>query len=131
MGHKKKKEKEKKDIERMSPTPKKNLLCKTKQWCALHLVLVKNIEDKWGELGGVAKGEELFVDLLETCSIKLTTRAVFYEALVPGRGKTKHYIFIRCLWYLLYVMVSRHSWKVVKKENTDKYVSTAPDWSAR
>lgn len=52
-----------------------------------YLVLIKHVEDKQSELGGVSKREELLVDLLEAHSIELTTRTVLDEALVPSTGK--------------------------------------------
>ena len=57
--------------------------CRTRQSPA-HLVLIKDIENKRGELGGVPKWEELLVDLLEACRVQLPARAVLDEALVPG-----------------------------------------------
>ena len=57
--------------------------CRTRQSPA-HLVLIKDIENKCGELGGVPKWEELLVDLLEACRIQLPAGAVLDEALVPG-----------------------------------------------
>ena len=35
----------------------------------LYLVLIKHVEDKQSELGGVSEGEELLVDLLEAHSV--------------------------------------------------------------
>lgn len=52
-----------------------------------HLVLIKDVEDKRGELGGVPEGEELLVDLLEAGSIQLPTGAIFDEAFIPAGGR--------------------------------------------
>ena len=57
--------------------------CRTRQSPA-HLVLIKDIENKCGKLGGVPKWEELLVDLLEARRIQLPAGAVLDEALVPG-----------------------------------------------
>lgn len=51
---------------------------------AAHLVLIKDVENKRGELGGVSKREELFVDLLEASRVQLPTGAVLNKALVPA-----------------------------------------------
>lgn len=51
---------------------------------AAHLVLIEDIENKCGELGGVSKREELFVDLLEASRVQLPTGAVLNKALVPA-----------------------------------------------
>lgn len=48
-----------------------------------HLVLVKHVEDKRGELGGVSEREELLVDLLEARRVQLPAGAVLDETLVP------------------------------------------------
>lgn len=49
-----------------------------------HLVFIKDIENKRGELSGVSKREELLVDLLEARRVQLPTGAVLDEAFVPG-----------------------------------------------
>lgn len=50
--------------------------------CAV-LVLVEDLEYVVGELGGVAEGEELLVDLGELLFVELTGGAVLEEAFVP------------------------------------------------
>lgn len=54
-----------------------------------YLVLVKDIEDKGGKLGGVAEGEELLVDLLKASCVQLTTGAIFNKTLIPAHGQEK------------------------------------------
>lgn len=56
-----------------------------------YLVLVKDVEDKGGKLGGVAEREELLVDLLKASGVQLTTGAVFNKTLIPAKrtGKMK------------------------------------------
>lgn len=56
-----------------------------------YFVLVKNIEDKCGKFSWVSKGEELFVDLLETGSIQLATGTIFDEAFIPADRRQVHY----------------------------------------
>lgn len=57
-----------------------------------HLIFIKDVEDKRGELSGVSEGKELFVDLLEAHGVQLSTGTVLDEAFVPngrkeGRGQ--------------------------------------------
>ena len=53
------------------------------------LILVEDIEDIVCKLGGVAKREELLVDLLELGLVQLSTRAILDKALVPNRSEKK------------------------------------------
>lgn len=62
---------------------------------AAHLVLVEDVENKRGELGGVSKWEELLVDLLEASGVQLPAGTVLNEALVPADGRaggTEHHL---------------------------------------
>lgn len=54
-----------------------------------YFVFIKNVKNKGGKFGWVAKGEELLVDLLEPGSIQLAAGAVLDEALVPGKERKK------------------------------------------
>lgn len=54
---------------------------------AAHLVLIEDVENKCGELGGVSKWKELLVDLLEASGVQLPAGAVLNEALVPADGR--------------------------------------------
>lgn len=49
-----------------------------------HFVLVEDVENKGGEFGGIAEGEELLVDLLKAGGVELPAGAVLDEALVPA-----------------------------------------------
>lgn len=49
-----------------------------------YFVLVEDIENKGGEFGGIAEGEELLVDLLKAGGVELPAGAVLDEALVPA-----------------------------------------------
>lgn len=60
---------------------------RTPQRSQAHLVFIKDVENKRGELGGVSKREELLIDLLEARRIQLPAGAVLDEALVPGGGR--------------------------------------------
>lgn len=50
-----------------------------------YFVLVEDIENKGGEFGWVAKGEELLIDLLKAGGIELPAGAVLDKALVPAK----------------------------------------------
>lgn len=52
-----------------------------------HLVFIKDVKNKCGELGGVSKGEELLIDLLEARCIQLPAGAVLDETFVPGGSR--------------------------------------------
>ena len=56
------------------------------------LVVVKDIEHKVGEVGGIAKREELLVYLLKLGLVQLARRTVLQKSLVPNHHTQTHFL---------------------------------------
>ena len=72
------------------------------------LVRVEGAEDVLAELGGVARGEELGVDLDERWLARLARGAVGYEAVVP---LLEDHVFLQFEAFLVFEASSANSYK--------------------